>query len=390
MPYSKMIKLAFKHKYVQTPKMIDPVTLESVVVPVEGDLTVMEANFSLYWGLAIQLYEATLVSNMTPFDQFARGDNLALNPTQKLGLELFIREDRGNCVSCHVGSEFTGASVRARAFAPDGGDVFNPELGVFEPAEPLERMATASGEVAVYDGGFYNIGVTHSMMDKGIGSDLGGFPLSYARQASSQARVDAEADEEAIGTDDDFAITSGPVKPNERLAVDGAFKTPTLRNVELTAPYFHNGSHATLIQVIVAYKEKFNHLYADENKANMAPAIPIVDIEGLAFDGTSIRGGEIDALEAFMKALTDERVLMHQAPFDHPELFIPNGSGEGESGGVDANKDGVADDSIIYLPAVGAGGLSDPLPMFLKGVASPEPPSDPKPPKPPKPPKGGK
>jgi hypothetical protein len=32
-----------------------------------------------------------------------------------------------------------------------------------------------------------------------------------------------------------------PLQPDERVAVDGAFKTPSLRNVELTAPYFHNG-----------------------------------------------------------------------------------------------------------------------------------------------------
>ena len=31
---------------------------------------------------------------------------------------------------------------------------------------------------------------------------------------------------------------------------DGGFKTPTLRNIELTAPYFHDGSVASLDQVI--------------------------------------------------------------------------------------------------------------------------------------------
>ena len=31
------------------------------------------------------------------------------------------------------------------------------------------------------------------------------------------------------------------VSATERIAVNGQFKTPTLRNVELTAPYFHSG-----------------------------------------------------------------------------------------------------------------------------------------------------
>ena len=43
------------------------------------------------------------------------------------------------------------------------------------------------------------------------------------------------------------------VKGTERTAVDGTFKTPTLRNVELTAPYFHNASFATLEDVVSFY-----------------------------------------------------------------------------------------------------------------------------------------
>ena len=44
----------------------------------------MEANFSLYWGLSIMLYEATLVSDDTPWDRFRRAHpdptDSALNP----------------------------------------------------------------------------------------------------------------------------------------------------------------------------------------------------------------------------------------------------------------------------------------------------------------------
>ena len=44
-----------------------------------------------------------------------------------------------------------------------------------------------------------------------------------------------------------------PLQPDERVAVDGTFKTPGLRNVALTAPYFHNGGQATLAQVVEFY-----------------------------------------------------------------------------------------------------------------------------------------
>ena len=43
------------------------------------------------------------------------------------------------------------------------------------------------------------------------------------------------------------------VAKTDRDAVDGAFKVPSLRNIELTGPYFHNGGSATLEQVIEFY-----------------------------------------------------------------------------------------------------------------------------------------
>lgn len=50
--------------------------------PTADGYTQMEANFSLYWGLSIMLYEATLVSDNTPFDQFRKGDEGALTEKQ--------------------------------------------------------------------------------------------------------------------------------------------------------------------------------------------------------------------------------------------------------------------------------------------------------------------
>lgn len=52
----------------------------------------------------------------------------------------------------------------------------------------------------------------------------------------------------ATGTRD-----AGRYAVTQRTADLGAFKTPTLRNVELTAPYMHDGSIATLDQVVEFY-----------------------------------------------------------------------------------------------------------------------------------------
>ena len=63
-------------------------------------------------------------------------------------------------------------------------------------------------------------------------------------------------------------------------------------------------------------------------------------------------------------------MLYRRAPFDHPQLFVPNGHpGDGTST-VDADRDGLADDLMIEIPAVGAAGGA-PLPGFLEGVFGP-------------------
>jgi hypothetical protein len=83
-----------------------------------GDLkySQMESNFSLFFGLSVQLYEATLVSNNTPFDQFMEGNKQALTKSQQIGLSLFVGQ-RG-CATCHSGPELTKASVASVSAEP--------------------------------------------------------------------------------------------------------------------------------------------------------------------------------------------------------------------------------------------------------------------------------
>ena len=145
-----------------------------------------------------------------------------------------------------------------------------------------------------------------------------------------------------------------PVDSNERVAVDGAFKIPGLRNVELTAPYMHNGGMATLEQVVDFYSRGGD--FARQNAANLGPGIKNL---GLDPDDKA-------ALVAFLKALTDERVRSEKAPFDHPELFVFNGS-IGDNTQVLA--DGTTRNSMqdtIRIPAVGRNGLATPPPNFLQ------------------------
>ena len=132
----------------------------------------MEANFSLFWGLAIQLYEATLVSDQTPFDQLDagwKGITRRMSANAQDGFLIFSSQ----CAKCHSGSELTGASVS------------NAKAAITATGTLIETGAThVNGSLS--DIGFSNIGVRPSADDEERGGVIN-FPLSFAAQAISKA-----------------------------------------------------------------------------------------------------------------------------------------------------------------------------------------------------------
>ena len=98
--------------------------------------------------------------------------------------------------------------------------------------------------------------------------------------------------------------------------VIGAFRTPGLRNVELTPPFFHNGFRGEKGSVDERLEDAVD-LYNDPRKnRHLHPEIREMAAEGF-------NQAELDALVAFLKTLTDERVRNHSAPFDHPSINVP-------------------------------------------------------------------
>ena len=60
---------------------------------------------------------------------------------------------------------------------------------------------------------------------------------------------------------------------------------------------------------------------------------------------------------AFLLSLTDERVRLEKAPFDHPQLFVPDGH-PGDQNLLSCIGDISACDQFREIPAVGASGPS--------------------------------
>lgn len=259
----------------------------------QNRFSMMEANFSLIWGLAIQMYESTLVSDDSRVDQFLEGNHGALNAQEQQGMGIF--QGKGQCSHCHGGAETSSAS-----------------------ASSIQANGLVSGGS---DTGFFNTGVRLINNDLGIGANIG--PLNLPLSAGDPARA------------------------------QGAFKAPGLRNVELTGPYMHNGGMATLEQVVDFYSRGGD--FAKENAAVLSGRIK----------NLGLSAGDKASLVAFMKALTDERVRMEKAPFDHPELFVSNGS-LGSTNTVLADGTGNSVQDTIRIPATGKNGLATAPPNFLQ------------------------
>ncbi|MBI5118999.1 CHRD domain-containing protein [Candidatus Poribacteria bacterium] len=210
----------------------------------------------------------------------------------------------------------------------------------------IERMAMTVGE-AFYDTGYYNIAVRPTFEDIGRGgTDPFGYPLSFSRRAllKSQGLLPPEI---AQYTPDLPCRTPCDL---DRVAVDGAIKTPTLRNVELTGPYNRDGGMATVRQSVDFYTRGGN--FRDENIDNLSPFIAVIP---------NMTAERKNALVSFLLALTDDRVRNEIAPFDHPEIFVPNGARGDETqiiGDCGLFRIGGFKqcEGILRIPPVGAGG----------------------------------
>jgi cytochrome c peroxidase len=329
--YAALIRAAIQDKWWNGTNKFTVNADGRVVASANGEYGHMEGNFSLIFGLAVMMYEATLVSDQTPYDQYLAGNTTALSASAIRGITALQTQ---GCTNCHTGATLTNAATPVLAI-----DAALQGLRVF-----TEVMPMADTLPSAYDIGYYNIGVRPTAEDIGIGAnDPFGNPLSFSRGVQ-------------IGTILDPNRPAGQeITATTRLAINGAFKTPGLRNVALTGPYMHTGGYATLSQVINNY-----HRVGDFGRENFVDLSP----------DTAMAGGmtifqKRDLLQLMLE-MTDPRVEKMSAPFDHPELSIPNGHTlkAGTTSTVINRGDGAAKDDVKVIPATGKNGGA-PLRRFL-------------------------
>ena len=160
---------------------------------------------------AIAQFERTLISANSKFDRFSLGQT-NLTPQELNGLDVFLREDKGDCFHCHG-----------------------------NPNNPLWT-----------DNEFHNNGLDETFSDLGLGAVTG--------------------------------------DPND----NGKFRSPSLRNLDFTAPYMHDGRFLTLDEVINFYSEGL------QNSATIDPLM-----KNLNQGGVQLSSEDKADLKAFLLTLSD-------------------------------------------------------------------------------------
>lgn len=153
---------------------------------------------------AISSYERTLVAGNSPFDRYQAGEASALSSEARKGMIVF--RGKARCNVCHTINQGFGAYP----FLSDGN---YRNTGVAAGAAGFAPLTRRAMQI------------------------VGDFKPSLLDDLSRQR------DSQVLGR---FLVTGNTLDI-------GAFRTPSLRNVELTAPYFHDGSAATLADVVKFY-----------------------------------------------------------------------------------------------------------------------------------------
>ena len=199
-------------------------------------------------GQALASYQRSLLLANSAFDRwYYRGEAEALSIEAQAGFAVFT--ERADCASCHlIGKEY--ALFTDQLF-------HNTGIGWYQsmrPTPPTHRVQLAPGV--------------------------------FAEVESEIIDVASEPPPNDLGR---YEVTQNPVDR-------WRYRTPSLRNVALTAPYMHNGSLATLAEVIAYY-----------NRGGYAHAQLDPRIKPLGLSDSEQR-----QLLAFLQALTGDQADLEQ------------------------------------------------------------------------------
>jgi len=176
------------------------------------------------------------------YDHYLAG-RVTLSAEERRGLELFEAPDKGNCAACH-------------------------------PLEPAEIENGAQVPPLLTDFSYDNLGVPRHP----------GNPF-YTQSARFNPAGRGHVDQ-------------GLAKTTGRSEDRGKFKVPTLRNIELTPPYMHNGVFNTLREVVQFYNTR-------DTRDDWGPPEVAENVNTEELGDLGLSDDEVDAIVTFMHTLSD-------------------------------------------------------------------------------------
>ncbi len=215
---------------------------------------------------AIFAYEATerFAPFSSKFDDYLRG-KAKLSPLEARGFELFTNPKEGNCIACHVG----------KTDSKDPADWIFTDFTYDALGVPRNNAIPANADPTSFD-------------------------LGLCKRPGIEAILPKEIKLESLC---------------------GQFKVPTLRNVAIAGPYYHNGAFASLRDAVAIYatrdtdpKRWYPKLKTGEaDKFNDLPSAykDSVNTEEVPYDRRPgqrphLSDQDVEALVAFLKTLTDK------------------------------------------------------------------------------------
>lgn len=230
---------------------------------------------------AIASFERTLISGNSAYDRFVFGvDDDAISASAKRGERLFFEDPQVECFHCH---------------------------GTITLTDSFESEGQSSPQRFFHNTGLYNLDC----------ADLGLPPLDlpWCESPTNPALCDPLNEQQPVGCHCDGIgpqnmgcfppPNTGSYEITHESKDMGAFKAPTLRNIAVTAPYMHDGSIATLEEVVEHYAQG-GRTVADGPFAGVGKDSPAKGMFVRGFQATEQQKADI---VEFLKALTDDEFL---------------------------------------------------------------------------------
>lgn len=236
---------------------------------------------------AIAAYEYQLNSQDSPFDQWAEAGfpKGMLTPAAERGARLFV--GKAACAECHAGPMFSDYEFHA---------IGVPQLGPYVPTTadcPADGWCDCTSD---------DTQLPQNCLPFGARDGLRKLRANRFRRDSTWSDDEECRRNFTLHVDPNYNTAhpeqcDGKVKYYAKTLDDtlkGAWRTPSLRDVALTAPYMHDGVYATLRDVVVHYNKGGVHSLGGETIGTIDSKIKVLNLTDQ----------EIDDLVAFLGTLT--------------------------------------------------------------------------------------